>query len=78
VIGIGQQVQWEQFLHRFQKQLDASDAAEVVEPVQISPTDHHHMSLDTRQKFQLRQWLKGDESDPALRVSPQSTQQCLF
>ena len=32
------------------------------------PTDHYQISTDTRQKVQLIQWLKTDETDPALRV----------
>jgi hypothetical protein len=34
-----------------------------------APTDHYYISLDTRNKVQLHQWLKKNESDPALHVS---------
>lgn len=75
VIGIGQQVRRERFLHRVQEQLDTLDsdvsntAAELAETPQISATDHYRISVDTRQKIELRQWLKENESDPALEVS---------
>jgi hypothetical protein len=32
------------------------------------PSDHYQISSDTRQKIQLQQWLKKNETDPALRV----------
>jgi hypothetical protein len=44
-----------------------SDAAEY--PSILAPTDHYHISSDKRQKTELRQWLKDNESDPALQVS---------
>jgi len=33
------------------------------------PTQHHHISIDTRQKVQLSQWLYKNRDDPALLVS---------
>jgi hypothetical protein len=39
------------------------------ETASMAPTDHYHISLDKHQKIQLRQWLKDNESDPALQVS---------
>lgn len=67
MIGIGQQVRRERFIHRLQEQSQDADA---VEPIpSMAPTDHYHISLDTRQKIELRQWLKDNESDPALQVS---------
>jgi hypothetical protein len=43
---------------------------EVMEPLPpTAPADHYHISSDTRNKVQLRQWLKRNESDPALHVS---------
>ena len=33
-----------------------------------SPSDHYQISSDTRQKMQLLQWLKANETDPALHV----------
>ena len=43
---------------------------EVIESLpSTAPTDHYHISLDTHNKVQLRQWLKKNEADPALRVS---------
>lgn len=78
-IGIGQQVRREQFLHRLkernQNQITEKDnlpsvSFEVIESLlPTAPTDHYHMSLDTRNKVYLRQWLKKNKSDPAIHVS---------
>jgi hypothetical protein len=35
----------------------------------IAPTDRYDISSDKRQKTELRQWLKDNQSDPALQVS---------
>ena len=35
----------------------------------MAPTDHYHILLDTWNKVQLHEWLKRNESDPALHVS---------
>ena len=32
------------------------------------PTEHHHISNDTRQKIQLAQWLNNYRDDPAIQV----------
>ena len=34
-----------------------------------SPTQHYHISVDSRQKVQLAQWLSKCEGDPAVYVS---------
>ena len=41
---------------------------DAAESPSIAPTDHYHISLDKRQKTELRQWLKDNKSDPALQV----------
>ena len=33
-----------------------------------SPTQHYHISIDSRQKVQLAQWLSKCEGDPAVYV----------
>ena len=42
------------------------------------PSDHYQISSDTRQKVQLLQWLKTNETDPALRVCKIIVDQYLF
>jgi hypothetical protein len=79
MIGIGLQVRREQLIRhikeRRQHETTENDnlpsvAFEVTESLPpMAPTDHYHMLLDTRNKVQLRQWLKKNESDPALHVS---------
>jgi hypothetical protein len=32
------------------------------------PTQHHHISMDKRQKIQVPQWLHRNQADPALKV----------
>jgi hypothetical protein len=77
-IGIGLQVRRERFLQRLkernQQTTENNDLPSVplgiMEPLPpTAPTDHYHISLDTRNKVQLRQWLQRNESDPALHVS---------
>jgi hypothetical protein len=33
-----------------------------------SPTQHHHISIDNRQKIQVSQWLHRNQADPAVKV----------
>lgn len=33
------------------------------------PTQHHHISIDNRQKIQVSQWLHRNQADPAVKVS---------
>jgi len=71
-MGIGQQVRRERFIHRVRernKQHDPPSNASATEPLPSSTVDlDYHISVDTRQNIQLHQWLKENESDPALQV----------
>ncbi len=34
-----------------------------------SPNQHHHISMDNRQKVQVVQWVDKNKNDPAVKVS---------
>ena len=83
VIGIGLQVRRERLIHRLKERnqhmpvTDVPNASEnlLTVPLEVTeslppttPSDHYQISSDTRHKVQLLQWLKTNESDPALWV----------
>jgi hypothetical protein len=83
VIGIGLQVRRERLIHRLKERnqhIPVTDVPNGFEnlptvPLEVTeslppttPGDHYQISSDTRQKVQLLQWLKTNETDPALRV----------
>jgi hypothetical protein len=43
------------------------DQSEILPPT--APTQHHHISINSRQKVQLAQWLSRNEKDPAVYAS---------
>ena len=43
------------------------DHTETLPPT--APTQHYHISINSRQKVQLSQWLSRNEKDPAVHVS---------
>jgi hypothetical protein len=82
VIGIGLKVRRERLIHRLKERNQHRDipVTDVIEnlptvPLEVTeflsptmPSDHYQISSDTRQKVQLLQWLKTNETDPALLV----------
>ena len=82
VIGIGLQVRRERLIHRLKERnqhMPETDRFQVEDlptvPLEVTesfppttPSDHYQISLDTRQRVHLLQWLKTNEKDPALRV----------
>ena len=82
-MGIGRQVRRERLIHRLQernkrrlKELARTPEdlptvpLEEQEPLPPTPpTNHHHISNDTRQKAEISQWLSKNREDPAVHVS---------
>ena len=82
VLGIGLQVRRERLIHRLrernkqnQARVDPNDLPTVSFEEQSDalpptlPTQHYHISVDSRQKVQLSQWLHKNCDDPAILVS---------
>lgn len=85
VLGIGLQVRRERLIHRLQERNKQNPALATVDPSNdlptvsfeeqsdalppTPPTSHHHISVDSRQKVQLSQWLHKNRDDPAILVS---------
>jgi hypothetical protein len=75
VIGIGLQVRRERLIHRLKERNKHSAENLPTVPLEVTeslsatmPSDHYQISSDTRQKVQLLQWLKTNETDPAVQV----------
>ena len=78
--GIGKGVQRERLIHLIKsrsvqhplvpipKLRGRKRIAEVLPPT--SPTIHHHISAETRERVDIYQFLDEHEGDPALEVSP--------
>jgi len=78
-IGIGLQVRRERLIQRIKERNQRRtvendnlpslpfEVTETLPPTAL--TDHYQISMDTRNKVELRQWLKKNESDPAIHVS---------
>ena len=84
VLGIGLRVRRERLIHRLRqrnKQLTSNSDDLPTTPFEEQsdrlpltlPTQHYHMSVYSRQKVQLAQWLYNNRDDPALLVSTQCT-----
>ena len=84
VLGIGLQVRRERLIHRLQERnktnqavadlndlptLPFEEQSDLLPPT--LPTQHHHISTNSRQKVQLTQWLDKNRDDPAILVSVQ-------
>lgn len=83
ILGIGLQVRRERLIHRLRERNKQNQAtvdpnndlptvsfeeqSEALPPT--PPTSHHHISIDSRQKVQLSQWLHNNRDDPAILVS---------
>jgi hypothetical protein len=79
ILGIGLQVRRERLIHRLRERNKQNQATNDLPTVSFEeqsdvlpptlPTQHHHMSLNSRQKVQLSQWLDKNRDDPAIYVS---------
>jgi hypothetical protein len=80
IVGIGKQIRRERLMHRLRErnkrqQLEDVDNLPTV-PFEVeeilpatSPNQHHHISMDNRQKVQVVQWIDKNKKDPAVKVS---------
>jgi hypothetical protein len=84
ILGIGLQVRRERLIHRLRERnklnqavanpddlptLPFEEQSDLLPP--ILPTQHHHISINSRQKVHLSQWLNKNRDDPAILVSVQ-------
>ncbi len=84
VLGIGIQVRRERLIHRLRERnklnqavanlnnlptLPFEEQSDLLPPT--LPTQHHHISINSRHKVQLSQWLHKNSDDPAILVSVQ-------
>jgi hypothetical protein len=79
-VGIAKQIQRQCLMHRFHewnKQQRQCEAIENLPTVPFeeeetlpatSPNQHHHISMDNRQKVQVVQWVDKNKKDPAVKV----------
>ena len=81
ILGIGLQVRRQHLIHQLKESQKQSlehtatsddlptvpfEEQEMLPPT--SPSQHHHISIDNRQKVQISQWLHRNKSDPAVKV----------
>jgi hypothetical protein len=84
ILGIGLQVRRERLIHRLRERnklnqavanpddlptLPFEEQSDLLPPT--LPTQHHHISINSRQKVHLSQWLNKNRDDPAILVSVQ-------
>ena len=79
ILGIGLQVRRECLIHQLRVRNKQNQAINDLPTVSFEeqsdvlpptlPTQHHHISLNSRQKVQLSQWLDKNCDDPAIYVS---------
>jgi len=83
VLGIALRIQWEHLIHRLQEcnrqnqavainsddlpTIPFEEQSDVLPPT--LPTQHYHISINSRQKVQLVEWLHKNHDDPAVLLS---------
>ena len=81
VVGIGKQIRRERLMHRIRERNKIRQQNQMIRNLPTvpfeeeetlpatSPNQHHHISVENRQKVQVVQWTSTNEKDPAVKVS---------